>query len=97
MIVSFSAAADAEYRSALAWLAREAGARVAEDFDSEFWRAITLLKSRPHIGAPALAASRRLNLRRFRYAIMYRIDGETIRVLAVAHQHRRPGYWAGRR
>jgi len=95
VIISFSTAADAEYRSALAWLSREAGARVAEDFDSEFWPAIALLKSRPQIGAPALGASRRLNPRRFRYAII--IDGEAVRVLAVAHQHRRPGYWAGRR
>jgi toxin ParE1/3/4 len=34
---------------------------------------------------------------RFPYVIMYRITDEQIRVVAVAHAKRRPGYWAERR
>ncbi len=40
---------------------------------------------------------RRCMVRRFPYGLMYRIDGDTIVVLAVAHLHRRPFYWSGRR
>lgn len=34
---------------------------------------------------------------RFPYAIMYRLTGETIEILAFAHTRRRPGYWRHRR
>jgi plasmid stabilization system protein ParE len=33
---------------------------------------------------------------RFPYAIIYGIDGELIIVIAIAHLHRRPHYWADR-
>jgi hypothetical protein len=36
-------------------------------------------------------------LRRFPYSIVYLLLPEEIRVLAIAHQRRKPGYWSGRR
>ncbi len=33
---------------------------------------------------------------RFPYRIVFAILGDTVRVLAVAHQHQRPSYWRGR-
>jgi toxin ParE1/3/4 len=36
-------------------------------------------------------------IQRFPFTVAYRIDGERIVVLAVAHAKRRPGYWAQRR
>ena len=35
-------------------------------------------------------------LRRFPYSLLYVIEPDRIRVLAVAHQKRRPGYWSHR-
>lgn len=35
-------------------------------------------------------------LRRFPYSIIYRVETERIIVLAVAHQKRKPFYWADR-
>jgi hypothetical protein len=35
-------------------------------------------------------------LKRFPFGIIYRIDGDTLRVLALAHRRRRPGFWRGR-
>lgn len=35
-------------------------------------------------------------LRRFPYSLMYAIDPDRLRVVAVAHQRRRPGYWLHR-
>ncbi len=32
-------------------------------------------------------------LDRYPYTVWYDMDGATVTVLAVAHQHRRPGYW----
>jgi len=39
---------------------------------------------------------RRKRLRHFPYNIFYAIETDRIRVLAVAHQKRRPGYWCNR-
>ena len=35
-------------------------------------------------------------LRRFPYSLMYAIEPDRLRVVAVAHQRRRPGYWLHR-
>ena len=35
-------------------------------------------------------------LRRFPYSLLYVIEPDRIRVIAVAHQKRRPGYWSRR-
>ena len=35
-------------------------------------------------------------LRRFPYSVLYAIEPDRIRVMAVAHQKRRPGYWCYR-
>lgn len=35
-------------------------------------------------------------LNRFPYKLLYAVEGDRVIVLAVAHQHRRPRYWAGR-
>jgi toxin ParE2 len=38
---------------------------------------------------------RRCRLHRFPYGIVYKIDGETIRIVAFGHLHREP-YWQNR-
>jgi plasmid stabilization system protein ParE len=39
---------------------------------------------------------RRLNLKVFSFYIAYVVEGDLIWVLAVAHGHRKPGYWRDR-
>ncbi|HEX4953384.1 MAG TPA: hypothetical protein VF017_08330 [Thermoanaerobaculia bacterium] len=39
---------------------------------------------------------RRLVLNRFPYSLFYTADSEEIRIFAVAHHSRRPGYWRHR-
>ena len=39
---------------------------------------------------------RRAPLRRFPFAIVYAVVGDTLWVVAVAHARRRPGYWRDR-
>ncbi len=47
--------------------------------------------------APVVASAiRRHLLRRFPYALLYRPQGETVRILAVMNLKRRPMYWIGR-
>jgi hypothetical protein len=35
-------------------------------------------------------------LRRFPFGLVYRLGVEEVQVVAVAHLHRRPGYWKSR-
>lgn len=36
------------------------------------------------------------HLRRFPYSVIYYIRAEELRVVALAHHRRKPGYWSGR-
>ncbi len=76
------------------------GARLPQlgaDFVAEVRRVTALVVLRPHAGEPMARGRRRWRCERFPYAAVYRVapDG-SIRVLAVAHHRRRPGYWRAR-
>ena len=47
-------------------------------------------------GVPPDLGVKRVFLRRFPYAVIFIEMPTRIRVIAVAHQRRRPGYWRGR-
>jgi len=76
---------------------KEANADLGFAFIAEFERALAVLAAHPELGAPWRALTRRLPLRRFPYSVIYRIKGEELHVIALAHQRRRPGYWSGRK
>ena len=80
--------------SAVFYESRIAG--LGELFTSEVQRAVNMIRDHPEIGSPLGAKVRRVLVRRFPYNVIYRHDAGRIFILAVAHQHRRPGYWRHR-
>ncbi len=96
MIVEFRALAQQELIQAGEWYLNEGGRRVAEQFESAVHRALALLAFMPGLGTPNSAQVRLWPLRRFPYTLVYRVQGELLTVLAVAHQSRSPEYWVGR-
>jgi len=96
MIPSVSAEADGELYDGAVHYAREAGREVALAFILEFERALELLCDHPLIAAPWGNGRRRFPLRRFPYSIVYYVHGDDLRVIALAHHRRMPGYWHGR-
>ena len=96
MIAEYEPAARAEALQAVRWYADVAGASIAAAFEHELDAAIQLLLRFPRLGSPGVHGSRKLRVDRFPYTLHYRLDGELIRILAVANQRRRPGYWRGR-
>lgn len=66
------------------------------DFLSEFRQALSLFDKNPEIGVVIELPYRRAVLNRFPFSILYRLKESTVRVMAVAHQRRMPGYWKGR-
>ncbi|MEO7863230.1 MAG: type II toxin-antitoxin system RelE/ParE family toxin [Nitrospirales bacterium] len=66
---------------------------LGERFGKEVRRAIERLMEYPQIGSLIDADLRRLLLTRFPYFLIYSSTSDLLRVVAVAHVHRRPGYW----
>jgi len=50
----------------------------------------------PHAGSPAAGNTRRVLLQGFPISIVYRDEASGIVIFALAHQSRRPDYWAAR-
>ncbi len=63
---------------------------------NEVERVVALLCDLPDIGEPLDERRRRFALQRFPYGVIYRVAGDTVRILAIAHRRQRPGYWRGR-
>ena len=97
MPVSFNSEALLEAEEATRWYRENGGVAPSRAFTLELKRVVSLAGQQPGIGSPGLHQTTRLHFKRFPYTLFFRIDGEFIRVLAVAHQSRRPGYWVGRR
>ncbi len=63
----------------------------------EAWNAVARMPlACPIYGRGTRRRERRCLLLRFPFAIIYRIERDTILVVAIAHHRRRPGYWQGR-
>lgn len=85
-----------ELLEATQWYLADGGPAVAEQFEWALQRALRLLKFMPQLGSPSYPGVRTWPLKHFPYTLVYRVKGTEISVIAVAHQSREPGYWAGR-
>ena len=64
---------------------------------AEVQRCTAEVAAHPHAGVVLRGAIRRRLCQRFPYGLLYSVHDEEIRILAVMHLRRRPGYWVGRR
>ncbi|MBA5688060.1 type II toxin-antitoxin system RelE/ParE family toxin [Rugamonas apoptosis] len=90
-------AALAELRDAAAWYAAQANADLARAFVEEVERVANLVSASRQLGAVFRGNQRRYFLRKFPYCVIYQIVQDQLRVLAIAHQRRRPAYWSRRK
>lgn len=97
MKITFNPEAEREFVEAAAWYADEAGPAQARDFRDEVQRALLLLCEHPAMGRAGTKNTRSLVVHRYPYSIVYRVQSDTLRILAIASHSRRPGYWTGRR
>jgi toxin ParE1/3/4 len=88
--------AAAELEDAFEFYRKQGGIGLARAFLAEFERVAVQLVANPGFGTPTNGDRRSFPLRRFPYSLIYRSTGTDIVILVVGHQHRRPGYWAGR-
>lgn len=97
MTPSVSLEAERELIEGALFYAREANVELGLAFVAEFERALAVLCDFPHLGPVWRGTTRRFLLRRFPYSIIYQVKPDEIRVIALAHQSRRPEYWRGRK
>lgn len=93
-------AARDELRAAVGWYEKKRPG-LGADFLAEVQGTLELIERHPGLGGsvPRVAierGTRRLPLRRFPYAIVYREREAEIQVVAFAHHSRKPGYWFSR-
>ncbi len=97
MRISVSALAQADFEAALDWYLDALAFEAADDFANEYERAMGLLQSFPDVGSPSPYKTRAFILPKFPYSLIYCVQPGHLRIIAIAHHSRRPGYWAGRR
>jgi len=97
MRIELSDEAQADADAAIDWYIQQGALMAADDFIEEIDRTLQLLSRFPELGMPGRHDARALILHRLPYSLIYRLHLRVIRVIAIAHHSRRPGYWAGRR
>ena len=92
---SFHPSAIEEAISAARWY-RERSLLAATRFVAELNQAIETILEAPHRWPRSVHGTRKLKLPCFPFLVIYReVDGAVL-IVAVAHGHRRPGYWKSR-
>jgi toxin ParE2 len=66
------------------------------DFVAAVRRAYERVLKFPDSGRPFGRRLRRTLIQGFPYGLVYRVEPSRILIVAVAHLHRRPGYWRSR-
>ncbi len=91
----FDLPAEADYLDALKYYEDEGGLGAA--FEAEIRAGIALILEHPEACPVATReGARKKVLAKFPYNLYYSVEPGLIRIRAVAHQSRRPGYWLDR-
>ena len=85
----------AEARAAREWYEARSDAAAAA-FMAELDQALEQIAEFPKAWPPYVSNTRRYLLHRFPFSIVYRKQRRRVQIIAVAHNHRKPGYWKGR-
>jgi toxin ParE1/3/4 len=87
--------AEAEILHALEWYAQRSGV-AARAFMQELSSMVALAARSPESWPIRFGNTRHIVFPRFPFDLVFRIKGETVEIVAVAHQRRRPSYWSNR-
>lgn len=93
--VVFHPAAQAELLEAAAWYHTRSVA-AAHDFEAEIQNAVSEIAEAPNRWPLGYEGTRKFTLPIFPFTIFYRIENESVEILAIAHHRRRPGFWTKR-
>jgi hypothetical protein len=74
----------------------EKRAGLGDEFLEEFAAAVEYIRAWPGAAPRVSRRARRRQMKRFPYGIIYEVREDRLRIVAVMHLSRRPGYWKDR-
>ena len=92
MILIYHRSVQADVSAVLAYYDEVGGSGLGDAFFAEFMAYVALVCEHPTRFHPVEGDLRRVNLDRFPYHFLFRIHGDTVRILVVRHHHRGPDY-----
>jgi len=95
MVASFHDLAKVELNEAAQYYEVES-AGLGAAFLAEAEHAVAAVLEYPESSPVVRGSVRRRILRRFPYGLLYRVNDQQLRILAVMNLRRRPAYWVGR-
>ena len=93
--ISFHRLAERELDDAALYYERETPG-LGITFLDEIEKCVEAIVRTPNAGTKVRGQVRRRLLRRFPYGILYSVQADGIRILAIMNLKRRPTYWVGR-
>jgi toxin ParE1/3/4 len=97
MNIHLSVEALADAKQAADWYIDQDAWPAAVALHVEIGNALARIVAEAGLGTPGPEGTRILPVHRFPVSLVYRVQGDMVRVIAVAAQRRQPGYWHGRR
>lgn len=85
-----------EISEAISWYSPRSNA-AADAFMVALGDALEKIAAEPERAAVYMHGRRAVRVGQFPYVVVYRQQGSVVRISAVAHTSRRPGYWKNRR
>jgi hypothetical protein len=95
MRVYFHPDAEAEFDKAIEYY-EQLQPGLGIEFAEEIYATTTRIIQYPDAWSALSKNSRRCLVNRFPYGVVYQIKSRSLRIIAVAHLHRQPGYWKER-
>jgi len=96
MRVYFHPEAEKEFQAAIRYY-EECQPGLGLDFAEEVYAAITRIIEYPCAWTAFSANTRRCMANRFPYGIIYRVESDSLHIIAIANLNRRPKYWKKRK
>lgn len=95
-VLDFYPTVGGEIATAIGWYLERSDA-AADEFIFALDDALEQIAANPERAALYMHGRRAVGVGRFPYVVVYRRHGSGIRISAIAHTSRRPGYWKNRR
>jgi toxin ParE1/3/4 len=92
----FHSEARKEFRAAVEWYESRVP-KLGAQFAFAIRKSIARVCENPAVGKPVAGACRQVPLERFPFSLVYRMLNGEVRIIAIAHYRRLPGYWNQRR
>lgn len=95
MNYSFHAAAEAELNQAVDYY-NTCRPNLGWEFAQEVHLAVQTILAHPQAWSALSEHTRRCLVRRFPYGVIYQVASDEVRIIAIMHLNRKPGYWQDR-